>query len=95
MLGRLRNLAAGPSGHPLGGPAPALPRPVVHSHLVQIQLETERALVSARARGDIAKAWITHCEETIAGVRQALAIDDESASPDSALLKPFPNGQKR
>ena len=64
-------------------------------HLVQIQLETERALVSARARGNIAKAWITHCEETIAGVRQALAVDEESASPDGALLKPFPNGQKR
>jgi hypothetical protein len=63
--------------------------------LVQIQLETERALVSAQARGEIAKAWITHCEETIAGVRQALAVDEESASPDGALLKPFPNGQKR
>jgi len=64
-------------------------------HLVQIQLETERALVSARARGEVAKAWITHCEETIAGVRRALAVDEEPAAPDGALVKPFPGGRKR
>jgi hypothetical protein len=64
-------------------------------HLVQIQLETERALVSARAKGEVASPWITHCEDTLAGVRQALAVDEKSASPDGALLKPFPNGQKR
>jgi hypothetical protein len=49
-------------------------------HLVQIQLETERALVSAQARGEVAKAWITHCEEIIGGVRQALAVDEPKKS---------------
>lgn len=58
-------------------------------HLVQIQLETERALASAKARGEIAKAWIAHCEETIGGVRTALAVDEDSASPDGFLVRPF------
>lgn len=45
--------------------------------LVQIQRGTEPVLASAMARGAVAKARIAHCEETLDGVRKALAVDED------------------
>jgi len=64
-------------------------------HLVQIQLATERALVGAKARGDVAQAWVDHYEQTLTGIRQALAVDGDSTSADGALVRPFPKGKRR
>jgi hypothetical protein len=64
-------------------------------HLVQIQLATERALAGAKARGGIAKAWIMHYEDTLDGVREALAVDQDPASADGGLVRPFAGGRRR
>jgi len=66
-----------------------------HAHLVQIQLATERALTGAKSRGDVAQAWVNHYEQTLVGIRQALAVDEDSASPDGALVRPFAGGERR
>jgi len=63
-------------------------------HLVQIQQSTERALASAKARapepnGKVAEPWIRHCEETLEGVRAALAVDDETESAQGGVTRPF------
>ena len=64
-------------------------------HLVQIQLTTEKALAGAKARGDIARAWITHYEETLDGVRKALAVDQDPGVADGGLVTPFAGGRRR
>jgi hypothetical protein len=64
-------------------------------HLVQIQLATERALAGAETRGDVAHAWIDHCQQTLVGIRRALAVDEDSASADDALVRPFAEGERR
>ena len=64
-------------------------------HLVQIQLATERALAGAKDRGDVAQAWVNHYEQTLVGIRRALAVDEDSASPDGALVRPFAGGKRR
>jgi hypothetical protein len=63
-------------------------------HLVQIQQSTERALASAKTRasqpdGRIAEPWIRHCEETLKGVHAALAVDDQTESPQGGVMHPF------
>jgi hypothetical protein len=63
-------------------------------HLVRIQEATEKALKSATTfaagpGGSIADPWIRHCEETLAGVRAALAVDDEPAVADTGIVQPF------
>ena len=63
-------------------------------HLVQIQQSTERALASAKARaggpdGRVAEPWIRHCEETLEGVRAALAVDDETESAQGGVAAAF------
>ena len=63
-------------------------------HLVQIQLATERALAGAMGRGDVAQAWVNHYEQTLVGIRSALAVDEDSALPDGALVRAF-EGRKR
>lgn len=63
-------------------------------HLVQIQLATERALAGAKARGDVAQAWVNHYEQTLVGIRRALAVDEDSSSADGTLVRPFA-GAKR
>jgi hypothetical protein len=65
------------------------------AHLVQIQLATERALTSAQGRGDVAQAWLNHYEQTIIGIRQALAVDEDAASPDGGLVRPFAGANRR
>jgi hypothetical protein len=63
-------------------------------HLVQIQQSTERALTSAKARADqpdgrVAEPWIRHCEETLEGIDVALAVDDQTESPQGGVIHPF------
>ena len=63
-------------------------------HLIQIQQATEQALVSAQALaaapdGSVAEPWIRHCEETLEGLRAALAVDDEMDSTGAAVARPF------
>jgi hypothetical protein len=63
--------------------------------LVQIELATKRALAGAKASGDVAQAWITHYEETLDGVRKALAVDHDPGAADGGLVKPFAGGRRR
>lgn len=64
-------------------------------HLVQIQLATERALAGAKDRGDLAQAWVNHYEQTLGGIRRALAVDEDPESPDGALVRPFAGAKRR
>lgn len=69
-------------------------------HLVQIQQSTERALASAKARagapdGGVAEPWIRHCEETLEGVRAALAVDNETESAQAGVARPFRGRRSR
>ena len=69
-------------------------------HLIQIQESTERALASAKARagapdGGVAEPWIRHCEETLEGVRAALAVDDETESAQAGVAQPFRGRRSR
>ena len=58
-------------------------------HLVQIQQATEMALAAAKKRGGIAQAWIMHCEETLAGVSRALAVDGDTTLPEDDVASAF------
>ena len=69
--------------------------PSERDHLVKIQLATERALAGAKGRGDVAQAWVDHYEQTLIGIRSALAVDEELASPDGALVRPFAGAKRR
>ncbi len=69
-------------------------------NLIQIKQSTERALESAKARagapeGGVAEPWIRHCEETLEGVRAALAIDDEAESRQPGVAQPFRGRRSR
>jgi hypothetical protein len=69
-------------------------------HLIQIQRATERALSSAKAysaRGneEITEPWVRHCEETLAGVKKALAVDDATGPMDGSLVPVLLGGPSR
>ena len=69
-------------------------------HLVQIQQATERALTSAKAHavgpdGKVADPWIRHCEETLEGVKAALAVDDQTESTPGGVAQPFRGRRSR
>jgi hypothetical protein len=69
-------------------------------HLIQIQQSTERALTSSKTRatgpdGRVAEPWIRHCEETLEGVRAALAVDDEMESAQGTVAQPFHDRRSR
>ena len=69
-------------------------------HLVQIQQATERALTSAKAHaigtdGKVADPWIRHCEETLEGVKAALAVDDQPESTPGSVAQPFRGRRSR
>jgi hypothetical protein len=69
-------------------------------HLIQIQESTERALASAKTRAGapddgVAEPWIRHCEETLEGVRAALAVDDETESAQGGVARPFSGRRSR
>jgi hypothetical protein len=62
-------------------------------HLLQIQENTEKALANARQyiveTGDeITRAWVEHHEETLQGIRLALAVDEEEAGHGGRLIHP-------
>ena len=38
----------------------------------------------------MAQVWVDHYEQTLVGIRCALAVDENSASADGALFRPFP-----
>jgi len=68
-------------------------------HLIQIRDATEYSLSSARTHGakgnmQIAEPWIQHCEETLAGVKRALAVDEEIDESGPAV-RVFPDGRSR
>ena len=57
-------------------------------------------LTSAKARaggpdGGVAEPWIRHCEETLEGVRAALAVDDETESAQAGVAQPFRGRRSR
>jgi hypothetical protein len=69
-------------------------------HLVQIQQATELALTSAKAHavgpdGKVADPWIRHCEETLEGVKAALAVDDQPESTPGGVAQPFRGRRSR
>ncbi len=62
--------------------------------LIEIRDATEHALASAkvfaaRPDGGVAEPWIRHCEETLEGVRAALAIDGEPECTKEEVSQPF------
>lgn len=62
--------------------------------LVELREATEQALASAKAfasgpDGGVAEPWIRHCEETLEGVRAALAVDEEMDSAKAGVAQPF------
>ena len=62
--------------------------------LIQIQQATEQAPLAAKAfatdsDGSVAEPWIRHCEETLEGVRAALAVDGEIGSAEVGVSQPF------
>ena len=76
------------------------PEFVVKQHLIQIQHTTERALssamaYSARGNEEIAEPWVRHCEETLAGVKKALAVDDATSPMDGSLVPASPGQLSR
>jgi hypothetical protein len=69
-------------------------------HLIQVHRRTKQALEVARTQataghGEPAQAWITHYEETLAGVEAALAIDDDPIVCDGSLVYPFKDRPSR
>ncbi len=61
--------------------------------LIQLESRTERirgASVKVLDSGkDLAKAWVDHCEKTLAGIRAARAVDDDPAIEDGSIVHPF------
>jgi hypothetical protein len=68
-------------------------------NLVKIQHATEQALASAKEHSvngaQVAEPWIRHCQETLEGVKRALAIDDDLTPTTGTTVRPFPEGQSR
>ena len=64
------------------------------TNLIQIVRNTELALRRAQDHatsnnGDLAPAWVKHHQDTIAGAKAALAIDDDLEVKDGAMIRPF------
>lgn len=61
--------------------------------LIQLEGRTERvrgASIKLLDSGkELAKAWVDHCDETLAGIRAARAIDDDPAVEEGAIVRPF------
>jgi len=63
-------------------------------NLIQIQNATERALSFANAYSattgtQVAEPWIRHYQETLNGVKVALAVDDDGPAPEGHQVRPF------
>jgi hypothetical protein len=64
------------------------------TNLIQIIRNTELSLKRAQDHatannGDLAPAWVKHHEDTIAGAKVALAIDDDVDVKDGDMIRPF------
>lgn len=64
------------------------------NNLIQIVRNTESSLKRAQAEaqannGNLAHAWVKHHQDTIAGAKAALAIDDDLEIKDGAMIRPF------
>jgi hypothetical protein len=64
------------------------------NNLVQIIRNTESSLKRAQDevkanKGSLAQAWVQHHQDTIAGAKAALAVDDDFEIKDGALIRPF------
>ena len=44
---------------------------------------------------EVAEPWIRHCEETLAGVRRALVVDEQAPGEDGIAIKPFAQSRTR
>ncbi len=62
---------------------------------MEVRHQTEDMLPAVRDPPDIAPAWITDCEDTIAGVTKILAMDDDQDTPNGTYMRPFADGQSR
>lgn len=67
-------------------------------HLLQIQENTEQALAQARHHivetgTQLAQAWVAHHEETLQGIRAALAVDDEADDNVGQLIPVIDRGR--
>jgi hypothetical protein len=64
------------------------------NNLVQIVRNTESSLKRAEAEarannGNLAPAWVKHHQDTIAGAKAALAVDDDCEIADGVMIRPF------
>jgi hypothetical protein len=64
------------------------------NNLIQLVRNTESSLkcaeVEAQANnGNLAPAWVKHYQDTIAGAKAALAVDDDLEIEDGAMIRPF------
>lgn len=69
-------------------------------HLIQIQKRTEQALSIAQQKvvdgdNETAQAWVHNYEETLVGVKAALAVDDDLSTANGATVQPFQGKSSR
>jgi hypothetical protein len=63
-------------------------------NLIQVQKRTEQALHIAQQQvldgnNETTQAWVHNYEETLEGVKAALAVDDDSSTEDGTVVRPF------
>jgi len=69
-------------------------------NLIVIQRRTEKALKVAQeqvqcSNGELAEPWIRNYQETLEGVKAALAIDDDAEVEDGTIVQPFKDQPSR
>lgn len=62
-------------------------------YLIELQEQTQKALADARQKvaethGEIALSWVNHHEESLQGIRLALAVDDDVTIPPGQRVHP-------
>jgi hypothetical protein len=62
-------------------------------HLLEVQRNTEKALVSAQQAtaqtgGEIAQAWVAHHEKTLQGIQRALSVDNDESLVAGDFVSP-------
>jgi hypothetical protein len=69
------------------------------ANLIQMQQNTKQALTSIKNQSEgqtaIAQSWIRSHEELLAGIRAALAVDNDQTNKDGARLRPFAGKPQR
>jgi hypothetical protein len=63
--------------------------------LIQLEGRTEKihatSIELVNSGHEPAKAWVDHCEKTLAGIRSARAVDDDPTIGDGSIVRPFGN----